>query len=773
MNKLFLFLSLFATLGINAQIVNIPDPNLKDALVNYVFSGDPLDANGDGEIQVSEAEGWDQWLLLEGYGISDMTGLEAFINITYLELDSNNLTSVDFSNNLLLENLYLKFNDITSIDISQNVALEHFSINNNHNLEELDVSNNVNLYWLNITWTNITEIDISNNVNLTDLYIHYTPMPEIDLSNQSSLIKFGFIGAQIEQLDLSNCTDLSWLRFESTPNLTELDVSQNEALTTIRMHNTNLSYLDLSNNPNMCFMEVSQNTQLEYVNMQNGNNINYFQSGCPFGSARFELPDNPVLQFICVDDIEWAEQNFTDIPPLTTFVEDCSIMGEINRIKGDLVYDLDLNGCDPADPRFPDLMVISTDGTNEFASISNYQGQYQIAVLEGTYNTSVQLDSQYYTVSPDPHTNTFSGFNQVEYMDFCITPDGVLNDLNVNMVPLEDARPGFETEYQLLWRNIGTTELDGELSLSFDDSRVFLVEASPAPDASTSNTLSWDLGTLAPLQDGLVALTFELLPPPTNESGDLLNFTATINPIAGDFTPDDNVYELVQEIVNSQDPNDKLVLEGEEVYIDDADQYLNYVVRFQNIGTASAINVRIEDELDPLLDWSTLRILNSSHLMQTQISNGMMEFEFWDINLPSVDVDPEGSQGFVAYQVKPISSVALGDAISNTAAIYFDFNAPIITNTVTTTFIENLGVDALNAVGLTVSPNPATDLIRVAANAPIKSIELFRLTGERIQGMEGSAMQWSMELKGLASGLYFLQIELSDGRQGVRRLLVE
>src|SRR5690606_8312203 len=106
-------------------------------------------------------------------------------------------------------------------------------------------------------------------------------------------------------------------------------------------------------------------------------------------------------------------------------------------------------------------------------------------------------------------------------------------------------------------------------------------------------------------------------------------------PVANDFTPNDNTYTLAQLVVNSYDPNDKQVLQGEELHIDKAGEYLDYLIRFQNTGTASAINVRILDTLHPKLDWSTLVPISASHDYYVKIKDGNhVEFMFDNIHLP-------------------------------------------------------------------------------------------------------------------------------------------
>ncbi len=93
MKHLLLTLILLTSFFASGQIVNIPDANFKNALLNY---NPPIDTNGDGEIQVSEAEVV-SFLNVQNKNISDMTGIEAFINLISLTCTYNSITSLDVS----------------------------------------------------------------------------------------------------------------------------------------------------------------------------------------------------------------------------------------------------------------------------------------------------------------------------------------------------------------------------------------------------------------------------------------------------------------------------------------------------------------------------------------------------------------------------------------------------------------------------------------------------------------------------------------------------
>jgi len=103
-----------------AQIVNIPDANFKNALINHT---PVIDLNTDGEIQVSEAEAFSGHINVSVQNISDMTGIEAFIAITGLYCDVNQIPSLNLDNNTALEVLGCHDNQLTSLYVDNNTAL--------------------------------------------------------------------------------------------------------------------------------------------------------------------------------------------------------------------------------------------------------------------------------------------------------------------------------------------------------------------------------------------------------------------------------------------------------------------------------------------------------------------------------------------------------------------------------------------------------------------------------------------------------------------------
>lgn len=111
------------------------------------------------------------------------------------------------------------------------------------------------------------------------------------------------------------------------------------------------------------------------------------------------------------------------------------------------------------------------------------------------------------------------------------------------------------------------------------------------------------------------------------------------------------------------------------------DTELEYLIRFQNTGTDTAFLVVIRDTLSEFLDPSSVVPGASSHPYTWELrNNGALKFTFDDIMLVDSNANEPASHGFVKFRIKQQLGNLPGTVIHNQAAIYFDFNAPVITN---------------------------------------------------------------------------------------------
>lgn len=247
-------------------------------------------------------------------------------------------------------------------------------------------------------------------------------------------------------------------------------------------------------------------------------------------------------------------------------------------------------------------------------------------------------------------------------------------------------RPGIETTIFIDVSNQGCFPLNGTVVFVLDPWLNY-VDAVPPPDSISGDSLFWNLDALT--YDSLhftpvVTVTTDI----TAQIGDSVCISLIVLPIESDG---DNLQTMCYPIVNSYDPNDKQVSPqgfSEHGFIAN-NQRMYYTVRFQNTGNAEALNVYILDTLNANLDFQTLQVYSSSHTMTTELlPDNVLKFRFDDIHLPDSNANEPASHGYVMYEIDQLPDLAVDTEIKNTAYIYFDFNPPVITNTVLNTIYD-------------------------------------------------------------------------------------
>ena len=361
--------------------------------------------------------------------------------------------------------------------------------------------------------------------------------------------------------------------------------------------------------------------------------------------------------------------------------------------------------------------------------------------------------------------------------DFGIHFDTNHPDLEIVMTNLFPFRPGFDNKIFITVKNIGTTTLEPKVTLNLTDDLAIL-GASPALSSQNTNTYTWDLSSLNTLETTDIIVDINVS---TNALlGNYFTITSTVDPTANDETPNNNLATIDDVFVGSFDPNDKKVAPTTNYppeYLDD-NQVLTYTIRFQNTGTYQADNVSVVDTLSQYLDLSTLRIITSSHPTNWSISNtNVLTFLFNNINLPDSVANEVGSHGFVKYSILPKSGLPLGTPIDNTASIYFDYNTPIITNTVETKFDRLLPICTAKPVNdLDIYPNPANHHIRLTLARKINGtgpIEIFDIRGRTVlaQKIDFARSQAKLSLPNLPSGEYLVKLTI-QGQHFASHLII-
>ncbi|TPD70547.1 DUF7619 domain-containing protein [Flavobacterium microcysteis] len=751
------------------------------------------------------------------------------LNLEYLYCSYNSIATLALSECLRLRDLECSFNQLTVLDLTRQTRLRDLQCNNNQlgllqlagnfikklycnnnqlrqlnlstqiALEELNCSNNI-LTSLNLTGLNrLKRVLMQNNqvASLNDL-VDYPELVSMIADNNKlssltvscpSIAELSIAYNQLESLRIYGCRELSirGLNFRNNP-LTLLDVRGFERLTSLSCNNygltsaltviadeglqslsfngNRLQSLDISQCPGVEILSFESNPLLTSLFVKNGkdNTVSLEQS----------LVNTPYLRYICADEDE-INTIKTQLAVRSGFECEvnsyCSFTpgGRFNIVKSNTTFDFNRNGCDSEDiaASFAGYKVIQ--GETETIYFSDKSGQYNLPLLDG--NTTIiplLANPNYFEVSPPSVTYTSSEQQEPFEQLFCLKHKGEYADLEISILPLGDAVPGYTSNYAISYRNKGTNIQSGTIELQFNTAvypeSFSLSEASQDPER-----LSWSFSNLKPFESRTIPLRFRLNSPadsPALNSGDILNYKATITSSTSlDTAPEDNLAILRQTVVNSFDPNDKTCLQGLSVSTSYIGQYIHYIIRFENTGNFVAKNIVVKDLIDvDRFDMTSLSPIESSHTFITKVDdNNTIEFVFKDIDLPFYD---HINDGYIAFKIKTKSSLAAGDSFSNGASIYFDFNLPVMTERVVTT-IDSLGdKDHEFSSRFTISPNPAKDILTITNKDELqmKSVAIYNMMGQPVMMISNNSdSSNAFDISDLASGNYIVKIYSDEG----------
>ncbi len=815
MKNIYIIITLVLSLSSWSQIVNIPDVNFKAKLLEADISNEiakdandnkiRIDVNNNGEIEVNEAllvsklfyipntDGPPPFRLqnsVQSLPFTDLTGIAAFSNLTYLKVVNHQLTTLDMSNNLLLERLLCDGNQLTSLNVSGLANLIVLWTANN-DLTSLDISDLVELVNFDCRGNAITTLDFLQSTQLRYLECSGNQLSSLDLTNSTQLRRLMCYTNQITALNLNAQTTLEYLYCFNNQITSAIDLNNYTALMFFMCYNNQISSLSFGNNPFLQQVWCGQNTfsvldlsgtavnrlscgdnpNLTFLNVKNGIvtpdlYVSQFPEP-PYTEDSFKLLNTPSLNYICHDEGEFGptlvmNEGLENVSRGTY----CSFTpgGNYNTISGTITFD-----CGGTSTIVANHSVNVTGGSQSGVTFTNNSGLYQFYSGATTVSVTPQITNpNYFTISPANYSFNFSNFGNMETADFCISANGVHPDLAVSILPIAPARPGFDATYKIVFTNNGNQIQSGSVTFSFDDTVLDLISAIPNVSSQMVNSLSWDFTNLYPLESREIQLTLNVNSPvesPAVNIGDILSYSAMVSSAQTDETPQDNQIAYNQTVIGAFDPNDKEVIEGLEISIARIGDYLHYIIRFQNTGTASAENVVIRDVLSDNLDWSSLHILSSSHPYRSTLTAGnKLEVFYENINLPAVSVDEPGSHGYVAFKIKPKSTLVVNDEIENQAGIYFDYNFPVLTNTVSTAIAPLLGIPANDIRLFKVYPNPTSGIVNIAManNQPIAKVSITNLLGQSIMVFENTS---TLNISSLSKGTYFITVETNSGSE--------
>jgi uncharacterized repeat protein (TIGR01451 family) len=451
-----------------------------------------------------------------------------------------------------------------------------------------------------------------------------------------------------------------------------------------------------------------------------------------------------------------------------------------NVVKGRIYNDLNGNcNQDAGEAGIVGRAVYTTSGGGY--AFTNLMGDYTMLV-SNMMNTVTHANPLYSTVicpSGNMQPANFTTLGDTVYnVNFAVQITPGINDLYISYYP-GVARPGFSQTGYIWYKNVGTTIISG-INISLTHDSILTFNASfPASASYTYPVIGWNIGTLNPGQTGYIYTNFSV---PVISSGGyigrVLNYSAQINPLAGDSTPVNNTANSNIAITGSWDPNEKEVSPAGNILA--TDSILTYRIQFQNTGTDTAFTIVLKDMLSAFLDPATVEPGIASHPYTFDIGlNGELTWTFNNILLVDSTTNEPASHGFATFTVKQRQNNPLGTQIDNTAYIYFDFNEAVVTNTVSNNIVDvTTGIETASTNNIIkVYPNPFNENTTfIIQSDKINELYLFEMTdvlGKKVKQLKTSEKQFNITRTGLESGIYFYNITNAAGVVGKGKIIIK
>ena len=443
----------------------------------------------------------------------------------------------------------------------------------------------------------------------------------------------------------------------------------------------------------------------------------------------------------------------------------CMVTDTINlypghhSITGTVYWDLNGNGLiDSTDIGLNGQQILLTPSMQ--IAYTNQNGNYLLNDTIGNYTIEYSAIGNF-SIAGGPVSYNIVLNSDTTGFDFLIMPDTFYHEMTSSITaPLTRCNlvGGIITSFQ----NIGTYLDSFTVELTLDTNLVY--NYSYPAGTVNGQTITYSFANLVPGQT-INIQTSCLFP----AAGSVFEINGVVNQFdTAGVIVNQNILHFTNTVRCSYDPNDKSAFPL-GVGVDSAvvmDQELLYQIRFQNTGNDTAFNVFVMDTLDAGLNPQSMQLVGTSHPCTVErMNNNILKFNFDNILLPDSNIDEASSHGYILFRISGSSSNVDPTPVNNTAYIYFDQNAPVVTNTTMRTFSNNLvsGIrDVKRSIDFSIQPMPVTDHARVIINSNETGnheILIYDLLGKKnFIADKFVGIEYLLNTEKLSKGVYIVQI---------------
>jgi len=484
------------------------------------------------------------------------------------------------------------------------------------------------------------------------------------------------------------------------------------------------------------------------------------------------------------------------------------------KISGYAYEDINENGMlDTLERGIPNVLI-ETYLDNELAATtySKNDGQHKVYLDEINYDQSEIRASagDCWESTSESLIDSFAGRN-IKNINFGFKNIGEYSNHSISIYS-GPSRCNFSVPFWLYTYNTGCSGDEVELEFEIPSNMEFISLPQGFQLNANETKISY---TFFSEYAASSLFGFELKMPSEEFAGDVIETKALIKKEGVVIAEKLFSFELICAI----DPNDKLVspsrIDEDSSNYTLLEEKIEYTVRFQNTGNAEAIHVTIRDTLDENINISSVQPIVASHdHVLTVKDDRELEFYFEDIFLPDSTRNEIESHGFVSFSAYPRTGLTDFDILQNRVGIYFDFNKPVITNTVRSTLVEHIdadndgfyfwdecddenpsinpdatdipnngidedcdGIDLVSSTyelantTINIFPNPTSEIINIQVRGPLNyHVSLIDLNGRRIMSSANAEL---LQINSISEGLYLLEIkDVNTGQKIVDRIVI-
>lgn len=675
-------------------------------------------------------------------------------------------------------NLYDAFEDSNTFEglsgitnVPGNLKIKHFGVTSFEGLSNIaTVGGNIDIYVPYVTSFNLplTSVggyvsinsfemnDISGLANLTTipgelkllnlLILDFSPLNNLtsvggiyleNLKNIHNLDGFSNLTQINGQLYINNCIELSSL--QALSNVTSLNGNL-----TITGNTWLQALLGLQN------ITTINNNDLKISNNYLLTDISGIQNLNPDFIKRLYIENNQNLA-ICAYANLCAFKKYNTVN-ITGNAEGCSLINCYNTIKG-VVKSFTAGSSCASGIVAKDIKVKCTDSSgNTYITFTKYNGTYEILVPVGNYITTAYTDLTNYTFETPQFSDDFGDTGNTVMHDFCMSAPVNEDKFKLSIIPLTKPGPGTDARYVIKFKNVGTNGTGPTnykpVVIHFNPQKLHVLGSGIEVD-NQEGTYTWKTGSsLMPFQESTLELRFTVLDAPQNNENDLVIIEASG---AGTNATFSQSLKTSNDIYRSNN-----VLEGNQVLIGDADNYLHYLLNLNLVDDLSPYSHLI-NQFDEKLDSNTFEVLYSEGGYTADIINNRLDVK-------------TGTERLV-YRIKPKPGIQAGDIISNFTTV--DGVKFANTNTVETEFVTVLGNDtvSLKESKLYVYPNPTSSILNFESSEIITEVVIYSSIGHQVLHINNSSITQA-DVSMLSEGVYICRVVDANGKTSTRKIIV-